>query len=388
MSSLITAVFKATIGLLTKSLSSRIKVDDVTNESSRRLIVRKIEEMKRTRVGIAGKDLLTSISYFKEGIELLYRVLETDRLQTEQGPVESASAEGFSLAKGMRKLELSDLDEVLKAAKERFKEARREATKAFANESLDLYDRLLATTYRVMATILEVVDDPKYAIGTCNVCIEELHGLLEVRSSFRIECEKFSIRYLAAWFGKDDRQKIIANVCLVNRVVHDVMKMISNQKDFVLLPCVDIGQEKLDPLRDSRVARLLKKQGMEHACIRWWFGQEGFDEHRLQTPCGIASNSDGHILVADRNALCVFDSSGNFHQCVRPQEETTSVIIDVASSEVDDNIYVLVGKRGFPRDECAVLVLNKATDLPQHKFSVRRATWYDCLHSTFINVIT
>lgn len=385
MSSTITAVFKATIGLLTKSLSSRIKEYDVTNESFRRFIVREIEEMKCTSVGIAGKDLLRSISYFKEGIELLYRVLETDRLKTEQGPVESASAEGFSLAEGMRKLELSDLDDVLEAAKERFKEARREATKAFADESLELSYRLLATTYKVMATILEVVDDPKYAVGTCKVCIEDLHGLSGVKRSFRLEFGKHELR---SRFAKDERRKTIANVCLVNRVVYDVMKMISNQKDFVLLPCVDIGQEKLDPLRDSRVARLLKKQGMEHACIQWWFGQEGFYEHRLQTPRGIASNSDGHVLVAYQNALCVFDSSGNFNQCVRPQEETTSVIIDVASSEVDDNIYVLVGKCGFLPDGCAVLVLNKATDLPQHKFSVRRATWYDCLHSTFINVIT
>lgn len=384
MSPTITAVFKATIGLLTNASSSRIK-DDVTSDSSRRFIVREIEEMKWTMDGLVRKDLFTSISYFKEGIERLYLVLETDRLQTEQGPVESASAEGFSLAKGMRKLELTDLDGVLKAAKERFKEARREATKAFANESLELSDRLLATIYRIMATILEVVDDPKYAIGTCKVCIEDLHGLSGVKSSFRLEFGKYRV---FSRFGKDERRKTIANVCLVNRVVYDVMKMISNQKDFVLLPCVDIGQEKLDPLRDSRVARLLKKQGMEHACIQWWFGQEGFDEHRLQTPCGIASNSDGHVLVADQNALCVFDSCGNFNQCVRPQEETTSVIIDVASSEVDDNIYVLVGKHGFPRDGCAVLVLNKATDLPQHKFSVRRATWYDCLHSTFINVIT
>lgn len=376
MSATITAVFKATIGLLTKFLSSRIQEDDVTNEGSLRFIVHKIEEMRCTRDGIVGKDLWASISYFKEGIELMERVLETDRLQTEQGPVESASAEGFSLAEGMRKLELSDLDKVLKVAKKRFKEARRKATRAFANESLELSDRLLASTYRVMATILEVVDDPKYAIGTCKVCIEDLHGLYGVRSSFRVACKQSAFRSL---FGKAEREKIIANVCLVNRVVYDVMKMISNQKDFVLLPCVDIGQETLDPLRDSRVARLLKKQGMEHACIQWWFDQEGFDKHRLHTPCGITSKSDGRVLIADRNALCVFDSSGNFHQCVRPQEETTSVIIDVASSEVDDNIYVLVGKRSFPQDECAVLVLNKAADLPQYNFPVRRATWYDCL---------
>lgn len=362
MTSPITAVFKTTIGLLEKA-SERTKEGDVTSQSFRRFIVREIEEVKCILDGLARKDLLASISFFKEGIEMLYDdVLERERLQTVQGPVESA-------AKGKRKLELSDLDEVLKVAKERFKDARIEATKAFANESLVLADRLLATNYRVMATILEVVDDPEYAIGTCKVCIEELHGLSAVKRSFLDELRK------SIWsrHGKHERLKTIANVCLVNRVVYDVMKLISYREDFMLLPCVDTGVEKLDPLRDGRVAQLLREQGMEHCCIRWSFGQEGFD--RLNTPRGIASNSDGHVLIADHNALYVFDSNGNFRKRMRPQNETNSFIIDVASSEVDGNMFVLVGIENSVPKECAVLVLNKNADLRQHKFPVGRATW-------------
>lgn len=369
MTSPITAVFKTTIGLLEKA-SERTKEGDVTSQSFRRFIVREIEEVKCILDGLARKDLLASISFFKEGIEMLYDdVLERERLQTVQGPVESA-------AKGKRKLELSDLDEVLKVAKERFKDARIEATKAFANESLVLADRLLATNYRVMATILEVVDDPEYAIGTCKVCIEELHGLSAVKRSFLDELRK------SIWsrHGKHERLKTIANVCLVNRVVYDVMKLISYREDFMLLPCVDTGVEKLDPLRDGRVAQLLREQGMEHCCIRWSFGQEGFD--RLNTPRGIASTSDGHVLIADHNALYVFDSNGNFRKRMRPQNETNSFIIDVASSEVDGNMFVLVGIENSVPKECAVLVLNKNADLRQHKFPVGRATWYDFLHST------
>lgn len=81
----------------------------------------------------------------------------------------------------MRKLELAVLDEsatrALANAKKRFEDARREATKAFANEALELSDRIHAMQYRVLATILEVVDNPSDALAVCRVCIEELHSL-------------------------------------------------------------------------------------------------------------------------------------------------------------------------------------------------------------------
>ena len=45
----------------------------------------------------------------------------------------------------------------------------------------------------------------------------------------------------------------------------------------------------------------------------------------------------------------MFDSNGNFHMSVRPQSETTSYIYDVAISDVDDTIYLLVTQLMSPR---------------------------------------
>ena len=77
----------------------------------------------------------------------------------------TACAEAFALAQEMRNVELTGLDEsatrVLANAKERFKDARREATRAFKNEALTTPDRILAMEYRVMATILETIDNRK-----------------------------------------------------------------------------------------------------------------------------------------------------------------------------------------------------------------------------------
>ena len=147
--------------------------------------------MKSKLDGLARKELETSISRFKEGIELLYKVFESAKSKSDyhwipaQETAKTANVEAFALAKEMRKLELTTLDEsatrLLSTAKERFKEARREATKAFNNEALELPDRLLATQYRLMATILETVDNPKDSLPACKVCIEDLQDVSSVK---------------------------------------------------------------------------------------------------------------------------------------------------------------------------------------------------------------
>jgi len=132
----------------------------------------------------------------------------------------------FLSLREFRKLNLADLEKstsrALAKAKKRFHDARREATKAFANEALKLSDRMLAMRYRVAATILETVDNPEDALAVCRVCMEDLHSLPAVQKSFNIELKKS----FWAWFNKVERGEIISTVCLVNRVIYDVMLMV------------------------------------------------------------------------------------------------------------------------------------------------------------------
>ena len=155
MSSLITAVFKATIGLLVNKgrdkLAEKLNEGDVTDQKFRGLIVREIDEIKSKLDGLTKKDLKTSISLFKEGIELLYEVFQSAKPSSEhraKTAAATACVEQFDIAKEMRKLELSALNEPstrkLTKAKKRFEEARLGATNAFNNEALELPDRLLA----------------------------------------------------------------------------------------------------------------------------------------------------------------------------------------------------------------------------------------------------
>ena len=393
MSSLITAVFKATIGLLVNKgrdkLAEKLNEGDVTDQKFRGLIVREIDEIKSKLDGLARRDLLASISLFKEGIELLYDVFQSARSSSEHLPIAAAATacvEQFDIAKEMRKLDLSALDEPstrkLTKAKKRFEEARLGATNAFSNETLELPDRLLAMQYRVMATILETIDNPEDCLPACKVCIEDLQDVSGVRECFKVELRKG----LWAWLGKEERRKIISTVCLFNRVVYDVTLMVrgfgSKGQLSVNWPCVNTGEEPVNPLRNQRVAEVLNKQGMAHcSCVPWSFGQEGEEEHKLKNPRGIATNHRGQFLIADNGdkTVKVFDSNGKFDFRFNPQTDDADTelhILDVATAGEDDRIYLLVRlkKPGAEEWEKEVQVFNKSADL-QHKFPVRRNGW-------------
>ena len=387
MSSLITALFKATIGLLVSKgrnkLAEKLNEGDVTDQKFRGLIVREIDEIKSKLDGLARKDLLASISLFKEGIDSLYEVFESARPSREHRAVEAAATacvEPFDTAKEMRKLQLTALDESatrkLSTAKETFGEARLEAIKAFSNEALELPDRLLAMQYRLMATILRTIDNPTDALGACRVCLHDLHQVPAVKEYFKVELEEgLSWRAL---FKKKERRQIILSVCHANRVIYDVMSMLGSGKMWTL-PDVETGKEKVDPLRNERVVKALTKQGNERCCLLWSFGQEGEEEHKLTIPFGIATNHRGQFLIADGgdDTVKVFDSNEKFDFRFNPQTDDADTkldILDVATAGEDDKIYLLVGlkKPGAEKweSEVQVLVFNKTADL-QHKFPVR-----------------
>ena len=390
MSSLITAVFKVTIGLLVNKgrdkLAEKLNEGDVTDQKFRGLIVREIDEIKSKLDGLARKDLLASISLFKEGIELLYEVFESARPSTENRAIEAAATacvEQFDIAKEMRKLQLTALDESatrkLSTAKETFSEARLEAMRAFSNEALELPDRLLAMQYRLMATILETVDNPTDALAACRVCLDELHQVPAVKEYFKVELEE-GLR-LRARFNKDERRQIIFSVCHANRVIYDVMSMLGSVKRWTL-PDVETGKEKVDPLRNERVVKILTKQGKEHCCVTpWSFGQKCDEEHKLKVPRCIATNTKGQYLIADDwdKTVKVFDSNGKFEFRFNPQTDDADTeldILDVATAGEDEKIYLLVDlkKPGAEEWEREVQIFNM-TDALQHKFPVRRGDW-------------
>ena len=139
-------------------------------------------------------------------------------------------------------------------------------------------------------------------------------------------------------------------------------------------PVVDIGEGKIDPLRDRRVAKVLRELGMEHCCVTpWSFGQEGEEEHRLKKPRGIATNSSGQFIVGDNNEVKMFEiTTGQFIQhfsLPNDDVETELYIWDVATDN-KDNIYVLVECETKTGSEGFVYEFSNTADL-HRKFPVR-----------------
>ena len=380
MSSIVTTLFKATLGLLVNKGRDKaaeiLKDGDVTDQKFRSLIVREIDDIKSKLAALSRKDLEASISFFEEGLALLYEVFDIVKSRNECGAATAQTAcdEAFSLVEGIRRLELTGLDGLdesatrkLDTAKERFKDARREATRAFKNEGLKTSDRILAMKYRVMATILETVDNPADAVPPCGVCVEELNSLPAVQNSFDVQL-KTGIQKVRGLFGKEERREIIFNVCHVNRVIFDIALALG-RLDFC--PSVDIGENRVIPLCDVRVRDVLLKHDKEYCCLPLRsLGQEGEEEHKLKDPRGIATNSSGEFIVIDLHYVKVFDNSGKFvkQSSLSTNEVNTTYAYEVAT-DMSDNIFVLI-ELEKPGSELSYWVykFTRTDDLHPHKF--------------------
>ena len=75
MTSILTAVFKFTIGLLVDKgrdkAAESLKEGDVTDQKFRGMIVREIEDIKLKLDALSRKDLLASFDFFEAGLRYL-----------------------------------------------------------------------------------------------------------------------------------------------------------------------------------------------------------------------------------------------------------------------------------------------------------------------------
>ena len=403
MSSIITSVFNATIGWLVNKgrdvTAERLKEGDVADQKIRDLIVREVEDIKSKLDGLSRKDLLVAVDSFKIGIRYLFEAFDvkpsgqasvgiTDENLSEHDLEEAIKT--VSVAAEIGKLEKMDFNETMKnnffQAKKRFEMAREKATEASNNEALKIFDRITAIRYRVMATVLESVVETVGAAGDmsasslktalnnalpeCEECLHKLHSLPAVQDNFKVELGE-GVLNLRGRYGKDERRKIISTVCQVNRAIYNATRAVG--RDALVWPVVDTGEDKVDPLRDGRISKVLHKVNMEHCCLLWSFGQEGGEKHKLRRAFGIATSIKGQFLIADYGTLKVFDSNGKFDFRFNPQTDDTDsklCILDVAAGE-DEMIYLLVTleKPGAEKRR-EVQVFNETADL-SHKFPVR-----------------
>lgn len=414
MSAIITAVFKATIGVVVNkgrnAMADKLKEGDVADQKVRDMIIGDMEDIKSKLNALSRKDLGAAVDSLETGLRFLNNAVDAMHndnpswkgANEPEGdgltlPSANFSETTVTLDAGTKNVQLTEsVNEVAKttlsAAKERFKLAREKATDACNNEALSTFDRITAIRYRVMAAMLESAtatvgtsDDLKItlksALPECEQCLQKLHSLPAVQKSFKVELEKGRLN-VRSRFGKEERRELISTVCQVNRAIYDATLTVYGGDVHVWVwPYVDTGEDKVDPLRDGRIRNVIRKVNMEHCCVTpWSFGQDGEKEHKLKRPYGIATNTWGQFLVADNGdkTVKVFDSNGKFYFSFYPQTddaETKLVFIyDITTEDVDDKICLLVELNEHGVEKWEVQIFNKTADL-QHKFLVRRGKW-------------
>ncbi|XP_067025519.1 uncharacterized protein [Acropora muricata] len=400
MSSFIAAILRATVGLLVNKgrnvAAEKLKDGDITNEQLRNLIVRELDDIKSKLDGIARNDLLASISFYKEALFYLYKVKPNEengkkiqhREEREATPLKQefgsseASVKTVSLVEEMRSLQLTDQNtssaRALNDAKDRFKQAREKATQAFCNEALSTSDRILAMQYRIMVTILEKVDCLTDALPASRFCLQELHSMPAVKKSLDVHLQKG----FKSMFNKAVREDTIGSVCRINRVIFHIAEIVEEDTDISLWPCIDRGEEKVDPLRDVRVTQTIEKEDPQYFLLKTWpFFQEGEQTMKVRDWL-ITINSKGQLMIAatDDNVECVllklFDRNGNLLQSLQLKLPVTESDADYRrrvigiDSDRANNVFLLTRRLilGCPVRE-TIIVFDQHGNF-QHEFDV------------------
>ena len=405
MSAVVKSLLQAIVGPLVNkardSAAEKLKDGDVTDKKIRGFIQREINDLKSKLDASSNKDLLTAIDAFEAGLRYLYRAIDIDsetirsatstkemKIKAAKAPPLITAIEPAIQSVGITEFGVEAKESILEA-KERFKMAREEATKAFNNEALETLRRITAILYRVMAAVSESVamslaattdlsslsfkSARQRARPECEQSIQQLHSLPDVKKNFEVELRSSS--NFRGRFGRDERRETILAVCQVKRFIHDAQGFDFDHYDW---PAIKIGENSIIPLYSREVAEVLDEAGMQNCCLQleWSFGDKGEEGHRLNEPRRIATNTHGEFLVVDSKdeTIKVFDSSGEFIYKIYPQVDDNvriDYVADVAT-DVNNNNYILVFLSESGTDRHEVQVFTK-TEMCK-KFPVRVAS--------------
>ena len=420
MSAIISAVFKATIGLIVDKgrdvAAERLKEGDVADQKFRSLIVRDLKEIHHKLDALSQKDLNAAVDFFETGLGCLYKAVDTMRRadislgaakvseRNEEDyfkqitlPSDTDPEKAIVLADGIRNMQLNELDETTKSllsnAQKKFRLAVENATHACNNEALSTFDRITAIRYRVMAAMLQSAAETarttgdlkstlQKALPECEQCLKKLNSLPAVQNSFKSELSQGFLN-IRGRFGKDERMQIISTVCQVNRTIYDAMQTVGKDVHVLVWPYVDIGEDQVDPLRDERVLQVLERVNMEHCCItaqvRWSFNVACSSEF-----WHMATNTLGQFLIAEHQTetVHVYNNNGIFQYSFNPQtfrrDNITQIkIADLVTEDVSEKIYLLVemfreSRSCLDGDNCEVQVFNKTPyPLRRYKFPAK-----------------
>jgi hypothetical protein len=362
MSEVVTGVVKLTFGFLANMIRSgiaeRLKDGDVTDEECRRLIVSELDDIKSKLDGLARKDLLSSICFLQDGVNRLYQsLLQVDSNEnTAESPEQATLVEAASFRDTVTGPD-SPINEVIALinaitslkirSKERFKSAIKsfelageKATEAFCNEALSIEDRIQASQVRMMARILENLEDPEASASDCLQYLKQLHDIGAVREIFSVLINGG----MKSRFNKTKRLNNATSVQVMNQILFEFIKNFAKSSLLTSMfawPTILLGEKTYHPvLGEDRIIEKLKGSGMQIMSLGtdFTFGDEIYSGDSV-----VNSKGDIVALTPDERTFKVFEPSGESRiLCEAPRKEHASECC-VAAMDIDgeDNLYVL-----------------------------------------------
>ena len=353
MSSIITAILRSTVGLLCDkardSAANRLKDGDLADEKLREIIVKDLTDIKSKLDCLSLKDLDSSFSFLKEGIELLNVVLDKSSkdMKTSEGPLNeaasivNASASGvlnaaLSLLRVVERLKISS-EERFVSAKDCFKASRERATDAFNNKSLSIKDRIIACKLRVAARILESgLDDPDAATAACLLALRELHGLPAIQEMFSV----FIQGGLKSMLKKAERLENIMSVLSINHVLYDFASKYCTKSPIALLawPGIELTGRTFHPIlnADDVLSRTTSGGKFVPQLNR-------VVDPRIQWG-DFAVNSRGDIILLTTYKITIIYSTGESKDVMLPEPTESNVVYRNAMEvavDISDSAYAV-----------------------------------------------
>ena len=358
MSEVVTGVVKLTFGPLANKIRSgiaeRLKDGDVTDEECRRLIVSELDDIKSKLDGLARKDLLSSLCFLQEGINRLYQSLlqldsnENKAESTGQAALVEATSsrdtgpnspinDVIALVNVITSLKIRS-NERFKSATKSFELARQEATKAFCNEALSIEDRIQASQIRMMARILENLDDPDASVSDCLQYLKQLHHIGAIQEIFSVLIDGG----IKSRFNKKKRLNNASSVQVMNETLFEFARKFTNSSLLGWLnqwPLISLGEKSYHPVwgEDHHFGKL-KESGLQVICPHFTFEEEIYQGNAVV-------NSSGEIvaLTRDTRTFKIFKLSGESRVLckVTREEYPLKCYVKAMDIDVEDNIYVI-----------------------------------------------
>ena len=370
MSAIVNGIVNSTIGLVCNKIrdytAQRLNDGDINDSELRQIVVRELDEIKTKLDGLSRKDLLASLSSFKEGVNRLYISLETSdescekssasQAHTEDDEPEGATAmtvnepvegDAIDTAVGLRQF-IGNLriasDKRYQWAEKSFEEAKSLAMQAFNNTALSTEDRVMASEIRIASRILGCLDDPEAAVHDCLLYLKELQDLPAVQTMFTVWCQskKGFISRFRASFNRTERNDMVESIqAITGSLLNLILQHTNMRTDSLNWPTIKIGKDIYHPILQNE--KVMKEQYTKA------------DPCMFKTPIvsyGCAVTGTGKILSRTSDlydgqleGIKITEPNGECSMFyTTPSDNEGDILNDIRCIAVDgyDNVYIVI----------------------------------------------